>query len=163
MREYIRRLSKLTRGQAAVRIYQVCSLLPLLYILTASGQTSVMLRRGFLYGVFQLGLACLPRAEVYGLSWLYRLTGSELIVYFAILFAAMAIGIAGDRLARGRAEARRKALTVYAVLIAADLVLRLLPLRVNTVQGWGLRAAGFAVRAVCLYLAVSGLRKQKKA
>ena len=160
MRGWMRRLRKMTKVQMYVLIYQITSLFPLLYIFTVSGQTSLLAKPNVVTGIYETGMAALPRLEVWLLSLLYRGSLNELWVYFAILGAAFVFGMVTKRLEEeGSERTRAVSRLVYAVLIGCDLLLRLLPLRVNTVQGMGYRIAGFLIRAVCLGLVVWEMKK----
>ncbi|MBQ9563102.1 MAG: hypothetical protein IJU99_06595 [Lachnospiraceae bacterium] len=151
-----KRMKKLSGTEIYVLIYQVASLLPLTYIFTATGSLAVFTKEGVLSRMFDLGVCCQPRVLMLLLSWVYRATRSEMAVYFYFPVAALVWGLLAKYLLYegGSREGRlaKPAKTVILVLIAADLLLRLLPLRVNRIYGTGYQIAGFAVRLLCLVL-----------
>ena len=153
----------LTGAEFGVRVFQIVSLLPLLYILAVAVSPAVITKRSLLSFLFDLGVSAIPRAEALALSALYRASASEVAVYFAILLTALAAGLAAGRLLKGKHKTAVTARKICAALIAADLVLRLLPLRFN--KGFGLPAAalGFALQLGCLILIVLDLRADKAA
>ena len=151
---------QLTGGELAVRIYQIASLLPCLYVLSASGYRGIFARYGVFSVLFDLGVSALPRWEALALSALYRLTSGELYFYFTMLALALVWGLV-SRPALGE----RTGVTIrriWAGLIAADLVFRLIPLRCNLVLGLPMAAAGFAVRLACLALILLDLRAHRR-
>ncbi len=151
---------KLTGAELAVRVVQIASLLPSLYILSASGYRGLFAQGGVLAALFDLGLSILPRWEALGLSALYRLTSRETVFYFTMLAFALAWGLVSrPLLGEKRGVAGRKLL---AALIAADLVLRLLPFRFNLAFGAPMAAVGFTLRLACLILVVLDLRSHRR-
>ena len=152
----------LTGTAAYVLIVQTCSLLPGLYILLAAGYMGIAAGENLFSVLFDLGLAALPRWEAAALSALYRLSGSEVAVFFALTGAALAFGLLAGRLLQGSPRAALGSRRVFAGLIAADLVLRLLPLGVNRAFPVWAAAVGFVIRAGCLALIVLDLRAEKK-
>ena len=92
---------KLTGADLYVRILQICSLLPLPYIFLARSHPPILSTRNLLSALFDTGVCALPRIEAFALSWLYRLTLSEVAVYFVILAIALALGIIAGRILRG--------------------------------------------------------------
>ena len=152
----------LTGAAAYVLILQSCSLLPGLYILLAAGYMGIAAGENLFSVLFDLGLAALPRWEAGLLSLLYRTSGSEVAVFFALTGAALAFGLLAGRLLQGSPRAALWSRRVFAALIAADLALRLLPLGVNRAFPVWAGAAGFAVRAACLGLVLLDLRAEKK-
>lgn len=154
--------NKLTGAGLYVRSMQVSALLPALYIFVASGYPGLLRSANVLSFLFGLGCSILPRGEMLAVSALYRATGSELWVYFVLLIFALAFGILADALLRSR-TAGRPARLVFAALVAADLLLRLIPLRFNLAFGWPGAVLGFLGRAACLALILLDLRAEKKA
>lgn len=152
---------KLTGAELSVRIYQAASLLPCLYVLSASGYRGIFAQRGLFSLLFDLGISTLPRWESLTLSTLYRLSSSELAVYFTALALALIWGMASRRLLGEKTGVTVR--WVYAGLILLDLVLRLLPLRFNGVFGLPMAAAGFMVRLICLALVLLDLRAHRRA
>ena len=150
----------LSCAELAVRFLQGAALPPALFILLVSAYPPAMLHRGIAAVLFELGLSALPRWELLLLSLSYRLSGSEIAVTFALLVPALIFGLIAGRLLRSKrsAVAARK---VYAALILADLVLRLLPFRFNLAFGWPFAVAGFLLRLGCLLLVLLDLRAAK--
>lgn len=146
----------------AVRFGQVCSMVCAVYLLAVSTYRPAMLHRGPLSALFSLGASALPRWWQLLLSWIYRLSGSEVLLAFAILVPALAFGLAAGRLLRGgkSGAAARKA---YGALLLADLLFRLLPFRFNLAFGLAFAACGFLLRLGCLVLVWLDLRADKKA
>ena len=156
MKGLISKLKRLSGAHIYVDIFQLASLLPLVYILISAGSYTIFTREGFTSALFDLGINALPRVWILALSLLYRLTLNEVLVSFALAAGALVYGIVMKRALRreGGAKALR---CVLAVLIAADIAVRLLPLRVNTVFAPGYRWAGLAVRLICLALVAADL------
>jgi hypothetical protein len=154
--------NKLTGAGLYVRAMQVSALLPALYIFVASGYPALLRSANVLTFLFGLGCSLLPRGETLAVSSLYRATGSELWVYFALVCFALAFGLLADALLRSR-TAGRPARLAFAALVAADLLLRLVPLRFNLAFGWPCAVLGFLGRGVCLALILLDLRAEKKA
>ncbi len=144
-----------------VRIFQITSVLPILYIFAATSYPPILISRGFFSAVFDLGMSAIPRWEALALSSLYRATSNEIFVYFALLFIAFFAGILGNRLFRDNHKNGDVTRKGTIVLLGADLILRLLPLSFNMAFGLPAAVCGFAVRAVCLCLAAMDLRKAK--
>lgn len=149
---------KLTGADLYVRIFQICSLLPLPYIFVATAHPAILGTKNVLSMLFDLGLCMIPRAEAFGLSYLYRLTYSEVAVYFVMPIAALALGIAAERCLRGDRTTSVNFHKAVAVLICLDLVIRIVPVRANLAFGIPAAIAGFAVRAICLYLVIRDLK-----
>ena len=158
-------MKKLSGFEIYVLIYQVISLLPLVYIFTATGSLAVFTKESFISRMFDFGVSCQPRLLMLLLSWLYRASMSEMAVYFFFPVVALIWGLLTKHLLyEGRSREGRLANKLrYAViaLIVLDLVLRLLPVRMNQIYSIGFQIAGFAVRAVCLGCIVFDIRKAK--
>ena len=152
----------MTGADLYVKVLQISSILPLLYIFTATGYMAIMGSRNVLSVLFDLGMCAIPRVEALALSYLYRLTSSEIFVYFALLAIALAVGVATDKILRGAPDASVKAHRIVAALIGFDLVLRLIPLSFNMTVGLPAEAAGWIVRAVCLALVIRDLKEWEK-
>ena len=152
----------LSGAELSVRFLQGAVLPPVLFLLLVSAYPPAMLHRGVAAALFELGLSALPRWELLLLSLLYRLSGSEIALTFALLVPALAFGLIAGRLLgdkRTGAAARK----VYTALVIADLVLRLLPFRFNLAFGLPFAAAGFLLRAGCLVLILLDLRAERRA
>ena len=150
-------------ARIAVMITQICAVLPLPYILIGTGMIGFYMKRGFSACLFDFGMSAIHRAWLFCVSELYALTKTEVAVYFALMIPALVIGFVAVRMLRGKRQTRIAATVIIIAVNAVDLVLRLLPLRVNGVFGIGYDIAGAAVRAVCLALAVVELVKIVKA
>ena len=159
-----------TGADLYVRIFQLVSILPLIYIFTATGYTALFRRSGaaakIISWLFDIGLSSLPRAEAWLLSWVYRLTSSEVIVYFALLITALALGMCtgalfgttyNDDYDKSDRRARKNRI-VFSALIAADLVMRLIPVHYNLVFGIAPAVIGFILRAACLCFLIMDIR-----
>ena len=153
---------KLTGADLYVRIFQICSLLPLPYIFLARPHPPILSTRNLLSVLFDAGISALPRTEAYALSYLYRQTSSEVAVYFVILGIALALGIIAGRLLRGDPDASARFHKAAAAFIALDLVIRVMPIRANIAFGLPYAIIGFAVRAGCLYLVIRDLKVSSK-
>lgn len=153
---------KLTGADLYVRIFQICSLLPLPYIFIASAHPPVLSTRNLFSVLFDTGMSTIPRAEAYMLSYLYRQTSSEVAVYFVMLVAALALGVIAGRVLRGNPDASIRFHKIVAALISADLVIRIIPIKANITFGILFAAIGIAVRAVCLYLVLRDLKEESK-
>lgn len=149
----------LTGADLSVRVMQIAALLPAVYLITIPGYPAITTQRSVLSALFDLGFSALPRLETLALSFLYRKTASEMVLYFVMLIAALALGLAAKKLLE---RAPRTVRLVFAALIAVDLVLRLLPMRFNTVFGLPCAIAGFAIRLGCLVLILLDLRAEKQ-
>ena len=152
----------LSGAELSVRILQGAALPPALFILLVSAYPPAMLHRGVAAVLFELGLSALPRWELLLLSLLYRLSGSEVLLAFALLVFALVFGLIAGRLLRSKRSAVT-ARKVYAALVLADLALRLLPFRFNLAFGLPFVIAGFLLRLGCLALVWLDLRAAKKA
>ena len=151
-----------TGADVFVLIWQAVSLLPLPYLLVLSGYNGLMTKRSVLAFVFDCGLAALPRLLTTGLSYLYWLTGHELIVYFPLPVLALIFGLAMKRLLRGE---RKTAVAVRVVLCAAvgvDLLLRLFVPLFRTLFGWPFAIVGLVVRLVMLALVAGDFAAEKR-
>lgn len=151
----------LSGADVSVRAYQICSLLAAAYILIAANYPPVFMKGGAGL-LLDLGVNALPRWEALLLSEVYRTTLSEIAVYFIMLGLALAAGLAAKRLLHPGSGSGRGMRIAFIVLIAADLVVRLLPLHFNKVFSLPVSVAGFAVRLACLALIVLDLRAEKK-
>ena len=137
---------KLNGSDLYVKTFQIASMLPVLYLITASGYLGLFAKGGPLAWLFELGMSALPRWMVLGLSYLYRATSSEVIALFAMLVIALFLGLFSNKIFR-KDEARGiRARKVFMVLISLDLVLRVLPFGFNMAFGLPFEVIGFAVR-----------------
>ena len=153
---------KLTGADLYVRVFQICSLLPLPYMFVATAHPAILSTRNLLSMLFDTGISALPRIEAFALSGLYRMTSSEVAVYFVILAVALALGVTAGRVLRGEPERSIRFHKAIAALLALDLVIRVIPVRANIAFGIPAAVFGFALRAVCLYLVMKDLRSETK-
>lgn len=150
-----------TGADLAVMAFQIASLLPVCFILAASGYPAAITRRGLLAAMFGLGCSAIPRAEAFALSALYRATTSEIV--FSLLLPAIALlfGIVMKKWLHSEVPRARKTRLVYAAWIALDLLLRLIPVHGSVAFGWPTAIAAFVIRAACLALILLDLRAYK--
>ncbi len=154
---------QLTGADLYVRIFQICTLLPLPYIFIAMVHPAIYGSRNILSVLFDIGICSLPRAEALAMSCLYRMTLSEEAVYFVMLAIAIILGFAAGRVLRGEPELSIRMHKLFAVLICLDLAIRIIPVRANFIFGIPAAAAGIVVRAFCLYLIVRDLKAAERA
>lgn len=161
MKALIARLKKLSGTEKYVILVQTVSLLPLLYFIIGSGEAVIYTSKGVLSFLFDLGMACLSRAETVCLSLLYRYTGSELSVFFAILITALVFGLVMKRLMSGSERAGRITETAAFIFVILDIVVRTLPLDMNAKEGTLFMILGLLFRALCLFLTGIGFIKKE--
>ena len=152
---------KLTGADLAVRIVQIAAALPMLYFVILSGWLALLTQDTPLTYLFSLGVCAVPRAVALGLSALYRQTGGEALFSMLLVAAALFYGVVMNRLLPS--ERGRTTRVVLAVLIAIDLVLRLLPLGFTRAFGLPCEIIAFALRSASLILVLLDLRAGKKA
>ena len=152
----------LTGADLYVLIFQISSLLAVPYMIAASGHAAVMGTKNVLSLLFDTGMCAVPKAEALLLSLVYRLTASEIAVYFVMLAIALALGITAGKVLRGDPALAVKMHKTAAALICIDLVIRMIPLGFNVTFGIPTAATGFVIRAVCLVLLIADLRADKK-
>ena len=152
---------KLTGADLYVRVFQICSLLPLPYIFVATAHPAIFSTRNLFSVLFDAGIASLPRMEALALSGIYRLTSSEVAVYFIVLAIALSLGFISSRVLRGDPEASVRFHKAAEVFIALDLAIRIIPVKANIAFGIPAAVIGFAVRAACLYLVIRDLKTAK--
>ena len=152
---------KLTGADLYVRIFQICSLLPLPYMFLATAHPAILGTRNLFSVLFDTGISSLPRLEAYVLSCLYRLTLSEVAVYFFVLAIALALGFISSRVLRGNPEASIRFHKAAEVFITLDLAIRIIPVKANIAFGIPTAAFGIVIRAACLYLVIRDLKTAK--
>ena len=152
---------KLTGADLAVRIVQIAAGLPMLYLMILSGMPALLTQKSPVTVLFSLGVCAVPRAVALGLSALYRQTGGEALFSMLLVAAALVFGVVMNRLLHS--ERGRTTRVVLAVLIAIDLILRMLPLGFTKAFGLPCEILAFALRAVSLILVLLDLRAGKKA
>ena len=152
---------KLTGATLALRILELSSALLPLYAMAVVGYPRLLTVESVFSFLCRLGASLIPRVWLLGLGWLYKLTAKELLVCFALLIPALLIGIGTDNLLRARAETARRARIGLAAFLALEIVLHLLPLRINSVFGTAENLIAAAVLALCLALTLLDLRAEK--
>ncbi len=150
-----------TGSEICVIVQQIAALLIAPFMLFSSGYTGLFTSHGFLAWLFDAGISILPRSEALALSLAYRRTESELFVFFTVLALALAWGLVSGRLLHGK-KSGVVTRVVLAVLLSADLLLRLLPLSFNGTFGIPAAMLGFAVRLACLVLVLLDLRAYRR-
>ena len=151
-----------TGADLAVLVFQIASLLPVCYVLIASGYPSIVTQRGLFSALFGLGCSAIPRAEAFALSALYRLTTSEIVFSLLLLAIALLFGVVMKKRLHGEVQRARMTRLVYAAWIALDLLLRLIPVHGSVAFGLPLAIAAFLIRAACLVCILLDLRAYKK-
>ena len=144
-----------------VKVFQVVSILPLLYVFTATGYMGLFSKTGVLSVLFDLGISSLPRAEALFLSYLYRLTSSEVVIYFMLIAIALIAGIAFNKLSIKDEKTGINIRKAALVLISIDLILRIIPLEFNRTFGTVSLVFGFIIRLICLILIIMDLKSAK--
>ena len=152
---------KLTGATLALRILELSSALLPLYAMAAVGYPRLLTVESVFSFLCRLGASPVPHVWQWGLGWLYKLTAKELLVCFALLVPALLIGLGADNLLRARAETARRARIGLAAFLALEIVLHLLPLRINSVFGAAENLIAAAVLALCLALTLLDLRAEK--
>ena len=147
----------LTGATLSLRVLELAALLPPLYVLGAVGYPALIGSDGPFSFLCRIGFALLPRVWLCGLAWLYKLTASEVLLCFAVLIPALLLSLGADALLRRRLPDARRARVTFAVLLALELVLRLLPLDINRAFGAGAAIAAIVVLAGCLALTLLDL------
>ena len=152
---------KLNGAKLYVIIFQISSILPLIYTLVLSGYAGLITKKSLLGIIFDLGICSIPRLEALGLSFLYKLSKNEIIICFVLLTVALVFGLICNKLLNSEKSAKIIRF-VFIALIAADLVVRVLPLGFNSTFELPLQIAGFAVRIICLVLIILDFIAGKK-
>ena len=93
-----------TGADLAVLVFQIASLLPVCYVLIASGYPSIVTQRGLFSVLFGLGCSAIPRAEAFALSALYRLTTSEIVFSLLLLAIALLFGVVMKKRLHGEVQ-----------------------------------------------------------
>lgn len=144
-----------------LKIFQISSLLPLPYIFLITVYPAVVSDSNFWSFLFDLGLASLPRAEALLLSFVYKLTLNEIIVYFIPLVIAFVWGLILRKILNGPEKGAVLVRKVLIILIFFDLVLRLLPFPFNYTFVWYCIVIGCLVRAACLIFLILDLKRKE--
>lgn len=136
-------------------LFQIFSLLTVPYLFCSfDGVNSILLTDNPLGFLFCLGCSVLPRAEMVVVSKFYLVTGIELTVFYSILIIALVWGLVLHRAERARGRSAIIFWCVTAALIAADLVLRALPLYFNRVYGLWVDIPAALIRAAMLIFVI---------
>ena len=152
----------LTGATFSLRVLEFSALFPPLYVLGAAGYPALLTSDGVLGFLFRLGAALLPRLWLLGLGWLYKLTGSETLMCFAILLPTLFIALTADTQMRRPLPTARRARLAFAAYLALELLLRLFPLGINRVFGTAAAITAFTVLALCLVLTLLDLRRGRE-
>ena len=140
--------------------FQIISLLPLLYMLIFTGMFSIITNKNIFGFIFDLGLVCLPKIELWFLSFVYHGTLNEIYVIFLLPLIALIIGMKLNRKFTEKDSNRIN--TVLIVLLLFDLIIRFLPLAMNTAFPIYLQIIGFAVRLCLLVMIIKDQIKDGK-
>ena len=153
---------KLSGAGVYTYVFQTVSLLPLPYMLIASGYMGLFAKRGVLPFLFDAGMAALPRWLTLCLSYLYGRTAHELIVYFALPVLALILGIVMKKLLQGSEKTAKTVRIVLCAAIVIDLILRIFTPQFHVVFGWPAAIVGLAVRLAELGLLAGDLIADKR-
>ena len=151
-----------TGADIFVLIWQAVCLLPLPYLLILSGYPGLMTKNSVLGFLFDGGMAALPRWLTLGLSYLYRLAGHELVVYFILPVLALAFGLLMKKLLRGGPKTAKAVRFALCAAIAADLILRIFTPQFRTLFGWPAAVVGLVIRLAMLGLVIGDLVAEKR-
>lgn len=146
----------------AVYILELSAMLPVLYILAVPGYPAVVTGRNVFSFACELGLGLMPRLGFWALSLLYRRSLSETAVCFTLLLAALILGVLADNGLRRGAVSGRRLRIVLCALIAADLLVRLLPLSFNRALSTAPSLAAALMLCICFVLILLDLLAEKK-
>ena len=146
----------------AVYILELSAMLPVLYILAVPGYPAVVTGRNLLSFACELGLGLMPRVGFWALSLLYRRTLSETAVCFTLLISALIFGVLADNVLRYGAARGRRLRIVFCALVAADLLVRLLPLSFNRALSAAPSIAAAFVLCICFVLILLDLLADRK-
>ena len=154
--------NRLTGTDLYVRIFQLTGQAPVLYVLVACVHPAVFTSENVFSVLLRLGMSALPRWEALGLSRLYRMSHSEVLVCAAVLVFALIFGLAAGRLLKGGRGKARAVRVVVAVLIVLDLAVRVLPLPFRFSFGIPAAVFGFVIRLGCLALVLGDLMADRR-
>ncbi len=158
MKKFKALLNKKSGAELYIKGFQLCSILPIIYVFTVSGYPELLTKGSPLSFLFELGINSFTRAQALLLSLIYRKTASEVAVSFSILFFALFFGIAAEKLFKRFFKASRIA---AAVIIFADIALRLIPISINTGFGKAAVIIGLLIRLLFLALIIYDLIYKK--
>ena len=143
-----------------LKIFQIISLLPLPYIFLTTLYPAVITGRNIWSVLFDLGLVAIPRAEALLMSFLYKLTLNEIIVYFIPLVIAFVWGLILKKILGGSEKGAILIRKILIIVLFFDLVLRLLPFSFNYSFAWYYVIFGCVVRAACLIFLILDLKRK---
>ena len=152
---------KLNGADLYVTIFQIASVLPALYVSIGSGYLGLFTKKGVLSVLFDLGIFSIPRVESLAASTLYRSLDNEIIAIMAVLIIAFILGLLKNKIFKEDKERGIKARKAFIVLIALDLLVRLIPMSFNLTFGWVACVVGFLVRALCAVLLALDIKAEK--
>ncbi len=152
---------KLNGSDLYVKTFQIISMIPVIYVAVASGDLKLFSEGGPLAWLFELGMAGLPRLEVLGLSYILRVTSSEVVITFVMLGIGLILGLLSNKIFREDEKRGVAARKVFMALILIDLIVRLLPLKFNLVFGLPMMAIGFILRAASIAALYMDLKAHK--
>ena len=142
--------NKHTGRELYLYAFQIVSLLPLIYMILFTDMFSIITAKNVFGFLFDLGLVCLPKIELWILSFIYHRTLNEVYPYFIMPFIALFLGLKIRR--RFSEKDGNKVNLILVILISADLVLRLLPMAVNSAFPVYMQIIGFVFRLTLLIL-----------
>ena len=154
--------NRLTGADLYVRLFQLTGLAPVLYVLVACVHPAVFTSENVFSVLFRLGMSALPRWEALGLSQLYRMSHSEVLVCTAVLVFALIFGLAAGRLLKGGRGKACAVRVMLAVLIVLDLAVRVVPLPFQFSFGVPAAVFGFVIRLGCLAIVVGDLMADRR-
>ena len=115
-----------TGAWLAVRLFQIVSFVPALVFLVISGYRGVLAENGVFPTLFSSGMCSLPCWETMGLSVLYRVTRSEVLIHFLLLGVALIVGLVTAPLLRGSEKTGRVLRFVLLGVLVLDIPLGIL-------------------------------------
>lgn len=153
---------KVTSGAALyLKIFQISSLMPLPYIFLITVYPAVVSGSNIWSVLFDLGLVLLPRAELLLMSFIYRVTLNEVLIYFIPLVLAFVWGLILKKIFNGTEKGAVLIRKILIIAIFCDLVLRLLPFSFNYSYPWYFVVIGCLVRAACLIFLILDLKRKE--
>ncbi len=152
---------RMTFTGLAILIFQILSLLPLPYIFMATGSYQLIMSKGILSLLFDLAATALPRPEVLLISFIYRKTLNEIVVFFLFPAIALLAGLVTRAMLRYEGPKARAARYLLALFCLTDLIVRILPVSFNKVYPVPYQVLGFLVALACLVLIVIDILKKR--
>ncbi len=158
IKEFFIKLGFLGAYSAAVRI---AALAVVPFAVIGSGYMILFTNVNFFSVLAAFGLSALPKIETMLLSLLYNLTKSEMLVLLIILAVAFFFGLTVKKLSENE-KAKKITTLALTAIVAADVVIRCLPLEFNFVFGVAAYIFGLVFRVGCLALLIAELVKSSK-